>query len=308
MNQKRFEETLRILDLTASEKRFQVLGALLRAQAEPGLSVGFDDIYDGLGGPGEKTTVAHSLIYRCLTSLEEQGFIHVDRGSYKHGYIASSDTILTALNRLTQDKIDFLEEEIGRLGSEEQSVGRLDIDLLSTNMIELLTGEQSGEQTRFGHGVDGVRRLIESEIYSKAKEGDIVRASLDWIIHRPSVSDKRLRPMVELAEKGVELRGLGRLKLRRKVMHSFATLYKKLKQRGLKVGLRFMLNPKATYQLLGRNDEGIILIASEQPFTATWIPRSENPFLIDDAIDTFDRDYFQARDVLEHPTWEERMP
>ncbi len=307
MNQKRFEETLRVLGLTASEKRFQVLGALLRAQREPSTSVGFDEIYNSLGGPGEKATVAHSLIYRCLMSLEEQGFIQVNRGSYRHGYAASSDTILDALNRLAEDKIASLQMELGRLESEEQSVGRLDIDLLSTYMIELLTGERSPEQTRFGYGVEGVRRLIESEIYSKTRQGDIVRATLDWIVHRPSVSDERLRPIVELAEKGVELRGLGHLKLSRSVMRSFASLYKRLKQKRLKVGLRFELNPKATYQLLGRNDEGIILIVSEEPFTATWIPRSENPFLIDDAIDAFDRDYFQASDVLEHPAWEEGL-
>ncbi len=307
MNQKRFDKAMSVLGLAVSEKRAQVLGALLRAQTEPGMSVGFGDIYDSLGGPSEKKPVAHSLIYRCLMSLEEQGFIQVDRGSYRHGYAASSNTILAALYRLAQDKTAALKEEIARLESEEQSLGRIDIDLLSTSMIELLTGERSGERTRFGYGVDGVRRLIDSEIYSKARQGDIVRASLDWIVPRPSVSDERLRPMVELALKGVELRGLGRLRLRKNVMQRLTSLYEKLKQRGLKVGLRFMLNPKATCQLLGRNNEGIILIVSEDPFAATWIPRSANPFLIDDAIESFDKDYCQARDVLEGPMWEESM-
>ncbi|MFW9800950.1 MAG: hypothetical protein ACFFD9_10970 [Candidatus Thorarchaeota archaeon] len=307
MNQKRFDKALKALGLTTTEKRAQVLGALLRAQPEPGLAVGFGDIYDNLGGPTEKKPVAHPLIYRCLMSLEEQGFIQVDRGSYRHGYAASSNTILAALYGLAQDKIAALKEEIARLESEKQFLGRLDIDVLSTSMIELLTGERSEERTRFGYGKDGVRRLVDSEIHSKARQGDIVRVSLDWIVPRPSISEERLRSMVDLALKGIEFRGLGRMKLKKNVMRRFASVYEKLKQRGLKVGLRFMPNPKATYQLLGRNNEGIILIVSEEPVAATWIPRSANPFLIDDAIDSFDKDYLQARDVLEDPMWEESM-
>jgi len=44
---------------------------------------------------------------------------------------------------------------------------------------------------------------------------------------------------------------------------------------------------------------GIVLIVSESPPTATWIPRGANPYLVDEAISIFDKDFTAGVDVYQ---------
>jgi hypothetical protein len=72
-----------------------------------------------------------------------------------------------------------------------------------------------------------------------------------------------------------------------------------MQSRGGKVGCRVLPRTDATYQFIGRNTEGIVLIVSESPLSATWLPRSSNAELVDNAIDNFDSDYEKGTDLLE---------
>ena len=58
------------------------------------------------------------------------------------------------------------------------------------------------------------------------------------------------------------------------------------------------LREDSTYQFVGRNSEGILLIVSENPLSVTWLPRSANPELLDNAIQSFDKDYSEGSDVI----------
>ncbi|RLI58069.1 MAG: hypothetical protein DRO87_06290, partial [Candidatus Thorarchaeota archaeon] len=64
--------------------------------------------------------------------------------------------------------------------------------------------------------------------------------------------------------------------------------------------LRLSHREDTTYQFISLGRRGIILITSEQPMTAVWIPRESNPHLIDDAIDSFDADFDSGTDVFEY--------
>ena len=68
---------------------------------------------------------------------------------------------------------------------------------------------------------------------------------------------------------------------------------------GASVGYKVFPRKYSTYQFIARNSEGIVLVVSESLLSATWIPRSANPELVDNAIDAFDRDYEMGTDLLE---------
>ena len=73
-----------------------------------------------------------------------------------------------------------------------------------------------------------------------------------------------------------------------------------MRRRGNEVGYRVLPREDATYQFIGRNNEGIVLIVSESPLSATWLPRSSNVELVDNAIDSFDSDYEKGTDLLDY--------
>ncbi len=56
----------------------------------------------------------------------------------------------------------------------------------------------------------------------------------------------------------------------------------------------------ATYQFISKNREGIVLIVSESPLSANWMPRTGHVELVDDAIDNFNADFEKGIDLLEY--------
>ena len=54
-----------------------------------------------------------------------------------------------------------------------------------------------------------------------------------------------------------------------------------------------------TYQSVSLNRDGIVLVVSEEPYTAVWVPRSVNSKLVDDVIDSYDEDFENGTDFLE---------
>ena len=47
------------------------------------------------------------------------------------------------------------------------------------------------------------------------------------------------------------------------------------------------------------NDQSTALIITENPLTATWLTREFNPDLIDNAIESFDKNWENAKSVFE---------
>jgi hypothetical protein len=70
--------------------------------------------------------------------------------------------------------------------------------------------------------------------------------------------------------------------------------YRSLLQENRDVSIRKRTTMDATYQILARNKEGILLTVSEEPPAATYIPRAVNEQLVDDAIAGFDVEFDKA--------------
>jgi hypothetical protein len=70
-----------------------------------------------------------------------------------------------------------------------------------------------------------------------------------------------------------------------------------LRGREKRFDARLYSGPK-TYNQVSFNTESMALVIAENPVTATWITREFNPDLIDNATQTFDKDWKKAKSIL----------
>ncbi|MBE0527383.1 MAG: hypothetical protein IH631_10600, partial [Candidatus Thorarchaeota archaeon] len=76
------------------------------------------------------------------------------------------------------------------------------------------------------------------------------------------------------------------------------TMFFDLRARGKKFDGKLYAGPK-TYNQVSFNNESMALIIAENPVTATWITREFNPDLIDNAVESFDKDWEMAKSILD---------
>ncbi|MFW9843540.1 MAG: hypothetical protein ACFFEV_03075, partial [Candidatus Thorarchaeota archaeon] len=142
-----------------------------------------------------------------------------------------------------------------------------------------------------------VLQLIDDKVYDSLKKGDEVRFALEWMSRVDVLTPARVGRLMKLMEDGVNFRGLEHNKISKEHREAFKQLTLQYREQGHKPGFRICDKQDSTYQFVGRNDVGIVLIVSENPMSATWIPRSSNPDLVDNAIQTFDADYELGIDI-----------
>ena len=113
------------------------------------------------------------------------------------------------------------------------------------------------------------------------------------------ITPVRVERIGSLLENGIIFRGLEHNKIVKEQQDLLKKFTLFFREQGYQPGFRIYERKDATYQFVGRGDEGIVLIVSENPMSGTWIPRSSNPELVDNAIKTFDDDYAAGIDIAE---------
>jgi predicted transcriptional regulator len=290
-------DALETIDLGLNRKDMVVLGALLKAQGEPAAFVDFDSLREQLAKDEGGKKGKDSLIYRSLSWLEENGLIEIDRSGYRHGYNSNIGLMHKVVKRAIRNKASILLKEIKALDTEIQILSEISPDSLGADIISLSTGAQPEERTIFAQGWQSIMKLLDDKIYHSLKRNDILRFTLEWYDQPEQPEKSRVLNIESILKSGVEIRGLEHRKFKRETVRRLAKKYSQYSQLGYKVGFRHCMREDSTYQFIGRNSEGILLIVSENPLSATWLPRSANPELVDDAIQTFDRNYREGNEI-----------
>lgn len=290
---------LEILDLETHRKDMIVLGAILKSQRGPTNYVDFEAIRAQLeideGGRKGKD----SLIYRSLSWLEKAGFIQVDRSKHKHAYNSDVGLIHTVLRNSIKKATKEIEKEIGNIDSEIKDLSNIDTEFLATELILRAAGKEKIEKPIFAEGWENVLQLIDDKIYDRVKKGDLIRFSLEWLSRVEVITQIRLERIGSLLEKGVIFRGLEHNKIDKEIRDAFKQYTMNFRDQGYTPGFRICERQDSTYQFVGLNNDGIVLIVSEKPMSATWMPSSTNPELVDNAIKTFDEDYDIGIDIAD---------
>jgi Fe2+ or Zn2+ uptake regulation protein len=291
------QTVLEAIDLDLTRKDMVVLGALLKAQSDVGVFVSFKSLREQLATDEGERRGKDSLIYRSLSWLEQTGLIRVDKSGHTHGYNSNMELIHDVVKQMIQERSIGLAKEIKAVDAEIQVISEINPDLLAADIIALASGIYSIERPVFVQGWNNILRLMDEKIYNGLKKDAVLRFTLDWYNRTEESEEPRLLILESLLESGVEMRGLEHKKAKMEIVQRFERRINHFKQAGYKVGFRFCTRKSSTYQFVGRNSEGILLIVSENPLSATWLPRSANPELVDDAIRTFDRDYIEGEEV-----------
>jgi hypothetical protein len=293
-------EILEVIDLDLNRKDMIVLGALLKAQSEPTSFVDFETLRNQLAKDEGGKKGKDSLIYRSLSWLEKSGLIQVDRSRQKHGYNSNIGMMYKVLKRLITDKSLALAKELKQLDSEIHLMSEINANTLAADMIASAAGTQPVERPIFAQGWEDILRILDDKVYKNLKENDIIRFTLEWYDRPEDVEKPRVFNIESLLKSGVEIRGIEHRKLKKERVQRFARIFDHFRQRGHKVGFRHCIREDSTYQFIGRNSEGILLIVSENPLSGTWLPRSANSELVDNAIQSFDRDYLEGIEISLH--------
>jgi hypothetical protein len=295
----KYEEVLEIIGLDTTRKDMVVLGALLKAQKEPTDFIDFKTIREQLAKDEGSRKGKDPLIYRSLSWLEKEGFLKIDKGGHKHGYNSTVAIIEKAVEKIVNRNVSSLEKELEKIDSEVTSFSEMNSDSMASGLIDLAAGKIKIEKSVFAQGWENIIKLLENKVYSGLKEGDVIRVKLEWMSDIDYLESGRRMRYEELLQNGVEIRALDHDRGEKKVRPDMMKALIVMQNQGGKAGYRILPREDATYQFIGRNTEGIVLIVSESPLSATWLPRSSNAELVDNAIDNFDSDYEKGKVLLE---------
>jgi DNA-binding PadR family transcriptional regulator len=295
------------LGFDTSSKDMMVLGALLKAQREPTDFVEFEEIrrqlaIDEGGRKGEDP-----LIYRSLSSLESQAFIETEYRGSRKGYRSNIAQIQKGLQRALEERNRELVRRIDQIASEVERLESINYLTIADRMISLATGASQSRKPLFAQGWEEVLKMIDDAIYRGLKRGDLVRLTLGWVDRPHDVDVWRIESIAGLMHKGVQFRGLEHRALSGERLEEYREITRSFRSQGHNPGFRVRPRKDGTYQFISRNKEGIVLVVSESPLSATWIPKSANPELVENAISSFDADFGAGVDIEEYRRREESV-
>lgn len=293
------EEVFEIIRLDKTRKDMVVLGALIKAQKDPNDFIDFGTLREQLAIDEGSRKGKDPLIYRSLSWLEKEGFLKINKSSQKHGYCSNIAIIENALEKMLTKNIKTVEKELKQVDSEVAILSDMNADIIATALIDLAAGKRKIEKPIFAQGWDNILKLLDDKVYRGLKKGDVVRVMLEWLSHGNYMNQRRVMNFEKLVGKGIEFRSLDHDRGEKELRDNSREAIVSWRNEGKKVGYRVIPRKDATYQFIGRNTEGIVLVVSESPLSVTWLPRSTNPELVDNAIDSFDKDYELGTDILD---------
>jgi len=295
----KYEELLEAIGLDRTKKDLVILGALLKAQKKPTDFIDFETLRGQLAEDEGSRKGKDPLIYRSLSMLEKEGFLKIDKGGHRHGYNSSVAMLEKAVVNIVTRNIKRLEKELKEIDSEIAELSDMNTDTMASDVIEHMVGKRKIEKPIFAQGWDNILKILDDQVYKNLKKGDVVRITLEWSTQVDYNTPKRIRIIEKLLERGVEIRALDHDRGEKKIRSNMRELFAKTRAMGANVGYRVFPRKDATYQFIGRNEEGIVLVISESPLSATWLPRSSNAELVDNAIESFDRDYERGTNLID---------
>jgi len=297
MNEDIMHDIMEILEIDLNSKEMIVLRALLKTQNEPKTHVDFDTLRSQLEIEEGRRKGEDALIYRTLSRLEQIGFVQVDRSSHKHGYNSNVTLMRDVFQRVINERMKIFERNLTELDGEIQILSSIDPQKLERDLTDFLVGEKELPKPIFAEGWQNILELINEKVYAKLKRGDTIRITVEWLEKFNELGVQRINQIESLLKRGVRFLGLDHT-------NSSSSLDARLKllrmwrKRGYDTQYRRCLRNDATYQIIARNREGAVLIVSESPLSATWIPRESNPDLVDNAINSFDIDFKQGIELI----------
>ena len=254
-----------------------------------------------------------AFVYSRLNSLEEEGFISVDTVHRPKQYMIFESSVTDALKRRSQRTISELVSKRGMITAALSVLERATPQDTAITMYNDLVGISSHDASIIIEGIESVRSTVIREFASGAKPGDSVRilASTGTLAEGLGPGGITELRIIQGGFRGVKIRTLMiPVEQSEQTLSLIAGYLRTLSQdfmQGVGTGnieLRLARERVQTYRMVSLNNEKILLYLTQAKASdiAALIHRKDNPVLIDDAIETFDRLWDTGIDVIDHIT------
>ncbi len=291
----KLERILQLLGVNLKQGKWRILRVILSSQEELGAGITFDVLKKGIEALDGKE-VARPLIYRYLKELEENGMLYIDRTSRTNRYVIDEETVIHSLQTSRAILVSDLKKDLRTTAAKYDILSEISADRLKDGFIESLTGKKVRNTTQVGTKLDDIRELVYDKIFSRTRDDDVLRFSLEYDTHDAIMSEELVKSGMKVPSKNIKFQVL--------ISESDSQLFENrirnspfLKGKGgeqLIIDFRVSKKTTKTYQSISLNEDGIVLLVSANPLSAIWIPRSENTMLVDDVISTFKQDFSEG--------------
>ena len=290
-----------------SAPEIQILGAMLRAGNETQGEITFQQIYANVTSERAKAP-SKAWVYKCISNLESNQFITVNRLGKPRHYTATIETIMAGLTNSRSRQLDVLGDEREELSENLESLEGTDMQDVASVIIGIMTGRRPRLISGHVEGRDNVRLAMIRELCGNTSPGDVLRLteSANLLDLGPSKSGPVEKALLEAVQGGLTIKALLTSPMPQgqgpASLASFLSKTGSLVVQGILDGrlqLRATPQPTSTYRMLCLNEEKMILFMSKAPYpdSAALIYRDDNPTMVDDAVATFDRLWESAIDI-----------
>ena len=290
-----------------SAPEIRVLGAMLKAVNETQDEITFQRIYANITSEKAKAP-SKAWVYKCISNLESNQFITVNRLGRPQHYAATIETIMAGLANSRSKQKSILEDERKELSEDMESLEGTDMQDVASVIIGIMTGRKPKLTSGHIEGRDNVRLAMIRELCGNTSPGDVLRLTegANLLDLSPASSGPVEKALLEAVQDGLTIKALLTSQMPQgqgpASLASFLSKTSSLVVQGILDGrlqLRATSQPTSTYRMLCLNEEKMILFMSKAPYpdSAALIYRDDNPIMVDDAITTFDRLWESAIDI-----------
>ena len=280
---------------------------MLRVGNETQGEITFQRIYANITSERAKAP-SKAWVYKCISNLERNQFITVNRLGRPRHYTATIETVMAGLSNSRSRQESVLEDERKQLSENLESLEGADMQDMANIIIGIMTGRKPKLTAGHIEGRDNVRIVMIRELCGNTSLGDVLRLTegANLLDLSPEKSGPVEKALLEAVQNGLTIKALLTAQMPRgqgpASLASFLSNAGNLVVQGILDGrlqIRATPQPTSTYRMLCLNKEKMILFMSKAPYpdSAALIYREDNPTMVDDAVATFDRLWENAFDI-----------
>lgn len=309
MQNGKFQSNFDKLGIDVDSSQIMILKAVMTASGGPSKFVTYKEIAESLQKL-EKKKYTKAYIYRHLSDLEQEGYLVIDAVQKPKRYAISESGILGFLKKKQGETLTELKTKRQDVSARLNLLKSISAESVAFVAFNQLMGVQSAQGSIIIEGIENVRNSVIREFGKTAEPGDEIRvfspaSLLDGGLDQAGMAEMSL---ITRAEDGVKILGLlmpaGDISFTKELIARFmknsGNEFMKVASSGnivIKIGKESI----KTYRMVSLNRDKMLLYLTHGTDSdmAALIHRKDNPGLIDDAVDTFDRLSAEGIDVGE---------
>ena len=257
----------------------------------------------------EKKKYTKAYVYRHLSDMKDEGYLVIDDVQTPRKYAISEAEIVNSFQEKQKESLSNLQIKRQEITSKLNLLKTVNSENIAFVLYNQLMGLDAIKGSVIIEGIENVRSTIIREFGEASKQGDVIRVIapanvLDRGFERSGMAEMSL---MARSIDGVKVMGLimpveGQQAFTKKLIasyiHNIRDSFVRLASTG-NISIRIAKEAYKTYRMVSLNSDKMLLYLTHAASSdmAALIQRKDNPGLIDDAVETFDRINEEATDT-----------